>query len=457
MLFALFACTSGPDLNAGKPELVVSPARVDFGEVVVGNFVKLGLRVQNEGYGDLVVESATLGDGTSLDFAVAAVPEGVGHNEEGVLDLTYTPDVEGQDFGTLVLTTNDPVTPELTLELEGMGTLPRIDIDPEILYFGTVPAGESVTLVTSIGAGGSGKLRVTGVGFSGDEAVAYSYTLPDDWAEPYAVSNGFTFPVEVTFTPPDDQEYRGELWIESNDPEEPVSAVQLIGNTTDDPTGNEAPLVELLDPDNGEYFLDDADVTLSGFVFDADEAVTNLTCAWFADGTRIDYGDIAFTGGVTGQSLLPVGEVEVMLRCYDSEGLVGEDSAIVTVWPHEEPVVYTISGGESVFDYWSIDDDVRITLNGVEILSDTNRTKDTLAPVEFEGSPGDVIRIVASDINSCDLMIDALVLHWGTGESQALNAAECASACVDATCYDGTYSGPWPGIFLDESYTIAIP
>jgi len=85
------------------------------------------------------------------------------------------------------------------------------------------------------------------------------------------------------------------------------------------------------------------------------------------------------------------------------------------------------------------------------------RTKDTLAPVEFEGSPGDVIRIVASDINSCDLMIDALVLHWGTGESQALNAAECASACVDATCYDGTYSGPWPGIFLDESYTIAIP
>ncbi len=457
MLFALLACTDGPALNAGKPEMVISPARADFGEVVLGNYVSLGLRVTNEGYGDLLFEDVALGDGTSPDFAVAAFPEVLGHGDEGLLELTYTPDVEGQDFGTVVLTTNDTVAPSLTLELEGMGTLPRIDVDPEILYFGTVTPGETVTLTTNVGASGSGKLRVTGVGFGSGGETAYSYALPDDWAEPYVVSNGFTFPIAVTFTPPDESEYRAELWIESNDPEEPVAAVQLIGNTTDDPTGNEAPLVEILDPDNGEYFMDDVDVQLTGFVFDADEPVTNLTCAWFADGTRVDYGDVDGTGLITGNGYLPVGEVEVLLRCFDSEGLSGEDTALVTVWPREEPVVYTISGGDSVFDWFSVDDDIRITLNGVEIFTDTNHTKDTHAPVEFEGSVGDVIRIQASDINSCDMVLDALVLHWGTGESQPLNDAVCDSACVDAACYSGAYNGPWPGIFLDEEYTIAIP
>lgn len=456
-LLALLACTDGPTLNAGKPELKISPSYVDFGEVVVGNAVRLGLRVENAGYGDLRFEDVMLGEGTSADFAVAGFPEALGRGEEGVVDLVYTPDVEGQDFGALTVVTDDPERPELALTLEGMGTRPEIDLDPEILYFGLVAPGTSVSLTASVGAGGSGKLRVTGVGFAGDEGLAYAFTLPDDWEEPYLVSNGFSFPIVVTFTPPDEAEYSGELWIQTNDPEEPVAALRLLGNTADDPTENTPPVVQILDPDNGEYFLDDVNVSFSGYVFDADEAASNLTCAWYADGTRIDYADVDPTGVASGGGYLPVGEVPLVLRCYDSDGMMGEDSVRLTVWPHEEPLAYTISGGESVFDYFSIDDDIRILVNGVEVFADDNRHKDTLPPVEFEASRGDVIRIVASDINSCDLVLDALVLHWGTGESQGLNDAMCESACVDGACYDGGYSGPWPGIFLDEEYTIAIP
>ncbi|MDP2316735.1 MAG: choice-of-anchor D domain-containing protein [Pseudomonadota bacterium] len=457
MLLLLLACTDGPALNAGKPEMVVTPARADFGEVVLGNQSALGMRVRNDGYGDLQFESVALGDGTSLDFAVVAFPEALGHDEEGVLELRYTPDVEGQDFGTVVLTSNDIAAPVLTVELEGMGVLPRIDVDPEVLYFGTVPPGESVTLSTRVTAAGSGDLRITGVGFPGDEGLAYTVGLPDDYAEPYVVTHGFSFPIEITFTPPDESEYVGDLYIESNDPEEPVAAVHLYGNTIDDPTENEPPLVEILDPDNGEYFMDDVAVQMGGYVFDPDEPATNLLCGWFADGTRVDVGDVDPSGIVTGLGLLPVGEVEVTLRCYDSEGLVGEDSAEVTVWPHDEPVVYTLSGGDSVFDWFHIDDDVAITVNGVEVYSDSNHTSDTLPPVEIEAERGDVIGIVATDQNYCDMGIDALVLHWGTGESQALNEAVCDSACADHACYSGSYNGPWPGVYFDEEYTIAIP
>ncbi|MDP2306434.1 MAG: choice-of-anchor D domain-containing protein [Pseudomonadota bacterium] len=457
MLLLLLACTDGPALNAGKPELVVTPARADFGEVVLGDQSRLGMRVKNQGYGDLTFESVVAGVGGSPDFVVIAFPALLGHDEEGVLELGYTPDVEGQDFGTVVLTSDDPVTPVLTIELEAMGVLPVIDIDPEVLYFGTVAPGTSVTLTTRVTAAGSGNLRVTSAAFPGDEALAYTLGLPLDWADPYVVTRGFSFPIDITFTPPDTAEYVGELYIESNDPAEPVAAVRLFGNTVDNPTENEPPVVEILDPDNGEYFMDDASVNFTGYVFDGDEPATNLLCGWFADGTRVDLGDVNATGAVTGAGLLPVGEVEVTLRCYDSEGLVGEDSAVVTVWPHDEPVVYTISGGESVFDWFGIDDDVTFTVNGVAAYTDSNRTKDTLPPVTIEAQRGDTIGIVATDQNYCDMGLDALVLHWGTGESQPLNDALCDSACADSVCYTGAYNGPWPGVFFDESYVIAIP
>lgn len=458
MLLLLLACEDGPGLNAGKADLVVTPARVDFGEVVIGNQSEVGLAVRNDGYGTLQFESITIGEGSSLDFSVSSYPEELGHGEEGILMLKYVPDVEGEDHGTVEIVSNDEAAPSLSLDIEGMGVIPRIDVDPEVLYFGVVTPGESYTLGTRIGATGSGNLRVTGVNFPGDEAVAYSYELPDDWAEPYVTSNGHSFTIYVTFTPPDEAEYSGELYIESNDPEEPVASVRLFGNTEDDPTGNESPVVEILDPNNGEYFMDDTLVSFEGYVYDPDEAVTNLLCGWFSDdGARVADADIDSAGGVTGSGLLPIGEIGLTLRCYDSEGLSGEDTVELTVWPHEDPVVYTISGGDSIFDYFNVDDDVTITLNGTAVFEDTNATKDTHPPLEIEATRGDVIGITATDQNYCNKVIDALVLHWGTGESQALNDAVCDSACAENACYSGDYSGPWPSVFLDAEYEITIP
>lgn len=455
LLFA--ACTDGPELNAGNVEMVVSPTSADFGEVVLGNRATIGLRIRNDGYGTLEISGITLSAESSPDIAVVSFPATLGHGEESIIELSYTPDVEGQDFATAQIVSNDEVSPALDLALEGMGVLPRIDVDPEILYFGTIAPGSTYTLSTRVTAAGSGNLRVTGVDFAGAEAAAYSFVLPDDWADPYVVTRGFSFPIEVTFAPTDDAEYSGELWISSNDPEESVSAVRLVGNTLDDPTEDAPPVVEILDPDNGEYFMDDDTVSMSGYVFDEDEAATNLLCGWFADGTRVSDAPVDADGSALGSGVLPLGEVTLTLRCYDSTGLMGEDSTSLVVWPHDEPVVYTISGGESVFDWFSVDDDMIVYVNDAEVWADTNHTKDSHSPIELEAERGDVIRIVATDVNYCDLMLDALVLHWGTGESQPLNDAICDSACPDSSCYTGDYDGPWPSQFFDESYTISIP
>ena len=437
----------------------MEPATVDFGEVVLGTYGEIGAVVRNEGLGTLTISGAELEAGAPADFEVVSWPASLEAGEEGLLVVRYTPDIEGGDYATVDVSTNQADEPVLAVSLEGLGVRPCIDIDPELLWFGTVAPGDSATKTFEVRAGCTGTLRIDSAAFPGDEAAAYTLTLPEGWAEPYALHNGFSFTASVTFAPPDTNEWVGELWFISNDPDDSPAAVQLKGNTVDDPTENEPPVVEITTPNAGEYFLDNQSVTLTGAVYDPDEPVTNLICAWYADGTRLPDADatVGLDGVVAGATQLPVGDVDVALRCFDSEGAKGEDDVTLKVWKHDEPLRYVISGGDSLFDYFAIDDDIRFTLNGTPFFDDNNDVWDNLAPISFDAKPGDTLGITAVDQNSCDAGVGPLVLHWGTGQSQALNEEVCLSACPDHACYDGTYAGPWPSIFLDDTYVIAIP
>jgi hypothetical protein len=459
LLLLLLGCTNDGQLNKGDPKLELSPDHIDFGEIVVGNQAEVGLTVRNGGYGHLDFDALHVADTSSPDFRITTWPEeGLDYGEEGVLGVRYTPDVEGQDFGAVELATNDPAAVGVSVAVEGTGVAPDADVDPETLWFGTLPEGGSATLPVRINAAGTGDLRVSSISFPRDEPVAYAFAVPEDYVEPYTVANGLGFTVDVTFTPPTTSAYEGELWIATNDPDEPLSIVRLQGNVPDDPDTNVAPVVEILDPNNGRYFLDDTTVALSGTVHDPDEPVTNLLCGWYADGVPVAAVIPQPDGAIVSTGVLPAGNpVALQLRCLDSEGAVGEDVASVTVWRADAPMTYTISGGDSTFDWLAVDDDLAIELNGAPAYTDADGTRSNLAPISIEAAVGDTLRVVLTDQNSCDAGLVALTLHWGTGDHQALNDAFCISACPDHPCYDPAYDGPWPGTAFEGTYTIGIP
>lgn len=458
LLPLLAACDPDQELHAAEPELVMEPATVEFGEVVLGTYAEVGAVVRNEGLGTLRIDGAELESGSSADLSLVSWPEELPAGDEGLLVVRYTPDVEGEDWGTVRLATNQADAPEVPVTLTGLGVKPCIDIDPELLWFGAVAPGESVTKSFDVRAGCTGTLRISHAELGAPADTVFAVELPEDWAEPYTVRTGFSFTVSVTFTPTTLDPWEAELVFTSNDPDDPTEAVQLRGNTADDPTENEPPYVELTEPDVGEYFLDNQVVTLTGLVVDADEPVTNLICGWYADGSRLAAdATVAFDGTLAAGVSLPVGDVEVELRCFDSEGEKGSDSTTVKVWAHEEPLEYLLTGGDTIYDYFSVDDDLSVYVDGILVFQDDNDTSDTLAPIRFEAAAGSTIRLVAVDQNTCDARLDALVLHWGSGESQALNDTVCFSACPDHECFDGSYAGPWPGVILDEEYVVAIP
>ncbi len=439
------------------PIVQISPSAVDFGEVVVGTASEIGLRVVNSGYGTLRFSEAALAPGSSGDFSVASLPEGLGHDQEGAIVVRYTPDAEGGDAGVLRLQADAPDVPPAEVTLTAIGVIPAIDLDPEVVYFGVVAPGESTTRTVRVGASGSGDLRIRRATLGGEGASGFTLAFPEGYVEPYTVPRGFSFDLAITFAPDVATPYEASIVFDSNDPEDPLATVRLLGNTEDDPTENEAPVVQILDPNDGRYLLDDVPVALSGTVADAEERASDLLCAWYADGARLAAATPGADGGVTATVSLPIGEVSVALRCYDGEGAVGEDVAEVVVWDHTAPLVYTVSGGDSMFDFVTVDDDLSLTLDGVAVWTDDNGTRDTHAPIALTAARGQSLRVRATDQNYCDASLGALTLHWGSDDRVLLLDDVCRSACPDHACYDPTYVGPWPSVFVDTTVAITIP
>ncbi len=450
-MFFLLASSCQPETGIveGEPELVVDISELDFDEVVIGAQVTLTFEVHNEGIGVLVLDPVVLAEGTHERYSITAVPEEVDPRESSEISLRFAPDEVGEALGTFEIHANDEDNPLVEVALTGEGVEPHIDVDPETLWFGDIPLGGSSTLPVDIVARGQGRLRIEAIELD-DDAGVFSFEAPVEI--PHKLESGTGISLDVTFTPVDEDPVDGNLLIATNDPDDPVVAVRLLGNTED---MGEPPTVEITSPDWGNYFIEGETVELEGVAVD-DVGPENLLVAWYADGSLLgtstpDGSDVSL------ESTLPPGDITITLRATDGDGQSAEDTVDVTVWELDEPAMYTLSGGASIFDHWAVDDDVAVYIDGTLVFSDTSESRSTHAPLAIEAATGQSLRIVATDHNYCEKFLDPLVLHWGTDASQELNDEVCVSSCPEDACYDPDYGGPWPNDFFDESYVISIP
>ncbi len=454
LLLGLLAC-SDFSLRKLEPELVVEVSSLDFEEVVVGTQRTAIFTLRNGGGGVLHIDGVTVVG--SADFTLPeAAPDEIAPGDLGELAIRYTPDAIGPDDATADLLTDDPDSPTLELSLAGQGVEPIIDIDPETLWFGDVAPGDTSTLSFDVTARGKGDLYIDEIGLVDDAGEVFSAALPDGYAVPFKLEAGTGFTMEVSFSPTDETPWDGALYILSNDPTEPDARVRLLGNT--EGMGTEAPTVEITWPDWGDQIVAGETVTLTGSVVDDADPPESLVALWYANDLVLGVSTPDTSGAVAlSTAALPEGEVTLRLVAIDTGAMTGEDQVVFNVYDLLEPTPYTLTGGSTLWDYWTIDDDVIITLDGERVFVDSDLTQDTHPPVELDARPGQVLRIVASDVNACDQSLDALVLHWGAGRSQDLNEAWCRSSCPSHACYDPEFVGPWPNVFLDVEYTISIP
>jgi hypothetical protein len=108
---------------------------------------------------------------------------------------------------------------------------------------------------------------------------------------------------------------------------------------------------------------------------------------------------------------------------------------------------WVISGGPDRTTPISVDDDLQIMVNGVNVLNDTNGMAQNITPVAFTAPLGQSIGVVARDVNPACRSLSPLWLHCATSTQKRQ---------LFAGNNDGCAPGRTAGTFVSEVYTISV-
>ena len=217
--------------NANVPDIHFTDSSHDFGGHVVGNPVSWSLNATNIGNANLIIDSATFISGAAFDLLVPlAFPVTVGTFATTPITVRFDPPVAGLFRDTLRVYSNDPDENPYLLTYIGTGFPDEGDVDPHptVVDFGNVRISNpllSSSRTLEIHNAGTGTLTVTNLQVVGDTAFWL-----DPVILPIAIDSFRYVNVRVWFNPQRQMAYTGILRIHSDDPDEPVVDVPLVGS-----------------------------------------------------------------------------------------------------------------------------------------------------------------------------------------------------------------------------------
>lgn len=176
------------------PNISVSSSSLNFGNVNVGrSSAPLAITIYNTGTSDLQVSSMTLSDAANYSINVyegsnscGSITPTIAPNSSCTVTVTFSPTSTGIIEANLLISSDDPDTPNLNVLLSGMGTIPKCGCD----FFTEsteVPRGGTLRFIATV----SNNTIGTWVFFFGTKV-----TKPDGgW---YPRSGYLLGPIEVT-------------------------------------------------------------------------------------------------------------------------------------------------------------------------------------------------------------------------------------------------------------------
>jgi P pilus assembly chaperone PapD len=199
----------------------VSPYSIGFGDVPVGSSKTVTLVIKNTGTDDINIQNIY---SSIPEVTVNPTSGSLKGGESLVVTVTFTPTARGNYYGELVIVSNDPSQPSVTIPLAGFSSYASgIDVSPNSINFGTVSVGQSATNYVRVANNGTSDLNVSVFVTAGT---------------PFAVSpSSFTLKpgqfqtLIVTFAPTEKGSFSGVLAIISDDKNTPKVTVNLLGET----------------------------------------------------------------------------------------------------------------------------------------------------------------------------------------------------------------------------------
>jgi hypothetical protein len=206
---------------------------INYPTINAGAYSETLLILQNFGCGDADL-SVSLGL-PSFPFSVTnyTAPFVIGGGGQVGLVVRFYPSQRGTYADNLVINSNDPDQPVLTIPLAGIAVAPEIETDPlAAIDFGSVNAGVSYTdtvmvyNLKALNAIWDANLVVSNVSIIGDQAFVAG-------TNGFVVAPGDSFKIPVSFSSSARAAYSATLRLTTNDPDEPGKDILLYANSTD--------------------------------------------------------------------------------------------------------------------------------------------------------------------------------------------------------------------------------
>ncbi len=234
--FLMIRC-SCEEVSDFTPRLSTESTVVDFGRVTVNTTKTIDFSITNVGSASLVIDKIVLSDDTSNEFVIGNFPSSLKPLETYNLELSYSPKETGADTGSFLIYCNDEsLKPKeyLAIKLLGEGVPPPdIRVDTTSFLFGAVPVGESSTKTAKIMNVGDGPLFITNIYIDADDpSMAERFIQVEPLSFPITVESGDSTPLTITYIPDAEEAHQAKVHIESNDPDEPVVDLILLGSGT---------------------------------------------------------------------------------------------------------------------------------------------------------------------------------------------------------------------------------
>jgi hypothetical protein len=195
-----------PACAAAAPAIALDPDTLGFGSVTVGTTsAPRTSEIRNTGTATLTVTAIALcaAPATSAEFAFGspALPLEIAPGASATVSVTYAPEDVGTDTGCIAVTSDDPASPIVSLDLSGTGVtapVPVIGLDPPALDFGTVAVGGSADLAVQVQNTGTADLSVTAIALCAGTSAEFGWTAP---ALPFDVPPDGSAEIAVTYAP----------------------------------------------------------------------------------------------------------------------------------------------------------------------------------------------------------------------------------------------------------------
>jgi len=215
-----------------EPDAELTPATIDFGDVIVPYTATETFTLLNAGRRELIIEDIYISSDDGSVFNVDFEPTEI--EEEGRLEVevSFSPEIYEDFSGAVTILTDDPETSVMGVPLSGSGVdgpVPELVIDPGALDFGLVDIGSSASLPMELVNEGGGTITVNSAVLEG--SGAFSLTSPSLTALAGAtIDGGSTLPVLVTYTPTGSTGDNATLQLVTDDPRNPDQQAFMLGN-----------------------------------------------------------------------------------------------------------------------------------------------------------------------------------------------------------------------------------